>query len=84
MDVTALVARARTLATTALTWLTIAALVTQDVIARVGDEWPPAAEYGGRVLAVVLFLIAMIRRVTPVEDGDRGLLPLDQLRSTNR
>ncbi len=68
-----LLARVRTLSTAALSWLILATVVIQSVIAEVGDDWPDVARYGSQVLVVLGFIIAAVRSVSPAEN--RGLLP---------
>jgi len=67
--------RAQTVATAAVTWLTVAAVVIQAVVGEVGGDWPWIAEYGTRALVVIGTATAVIRRVTPVDSADRGVLP---------
>lgn len=69
-----ILARIKVLATTLVTWLTIAAVVVQQIIAETTADWPWLAEYASRALAVLLAVIAIVRRVTTVEPAIRGLL----------
>ena len=66
--------RAQTVATAAVTWLTVAAVVVQAIVAEVGGDWPMVAEYGARALVVIGTATAIIRRVTPVPAESRGVL----------
>jgi len=74
--------RARVLATSALSWLTatsaVLVVVAQqlDVVSVVGvdvPEWAPKVL--ASVIAVIGVIILQVRRVTPVDDADKGLLP---------
>jgi len=67
--------KTQVIATAAVTWLTVAGVVIQAVVAQVGGDWPWAAEYGARALIVIGAVTAVIRRVAPVEKADRGVLP---------
>lgn len=74
-----LIARARTILSALVTWL----LVASAVLTTIADDIAPAlpAPWSERVTAIVISVlgvvsaaIAIIRRVTPVDSADRGLL----------
>jgi len=65
----------RVVATSAVMWLTVAAVVIQSVIAETGSDWPWIADYGSRALVVIAAVITVIRRVTPVPKTERRVLP---------
>ena len=80
MNLIDLVDRARTLATSAIAWLSLALLVLQQVVAEVAnaeiqnDATEAIVSWGGRGVVFLVLVIAQVRRVTPVESADRGLL----------
>lgn len=70
--------RARTVATSALTWLTVAAFVAAAAVPQLAEILGadhPAVTIAGQVVVVLGAVIAMIRRVTPVPGSEHGLLP---------
>lgn len=69
-----LINRVQTLAGAAVTWLVLASVVLTAVLGEVGDDIPALAEWGGKALAFLAVAIAIVRRVSPVEPTDRGLL----------
>jgi len=72
--------RVRVVLSSVVTWLTLASaavLIFSEEIAAVLPEGP-AADLGEWALRVVAWLgaaVAIIRRVTPVPESERGLLP---------
>ena len=75
------VAKVRVVLSSAVTWLTLAAFVLQSVVAEAANAGLPdgavetVVSWGGRGAAFLLGVVAVIRRVTPVDD--HGLLPDD-------
>lgn len=77
---TEFLAKVRVVASAAVTWLVIAEGVLLAVVAEVVPQLPEP--WGSRVgtfvasaLAVLATAIVIIRRVTPVEPEERGILP---------
>lgn len=81
-----LYARARVVATSAITWLTIAAaaltagagvLTNAAVVDGLGasETVDTVAAWSLRIAGALAAIVAMIRRVTPVGEDQRGLLP---------
>jgi len=73
-----LLTRARVLATSALSWLTAISAVLV-VLAQQLEGVAGVPEWLTRTLAsaiaVIGVIILQVRRVTPVDDADKGLLP---------
>lgn len=67
--------RAAVVMRSAVTYIVLAMSVVQTVILAVGDDIPEVAQYGAHVLAFLGGVVAVIRRVTPVDAEDRGVLP---------
>jgi len=68
--------RARTILTAAATWIialdAVAAIALVEFRDLLPEEWMGPIGAG---LAILAAIVAVIRRVTPVPQGDRGLLP---------
>ncbi len=58
-------------------WLLVALVVVQTIIVEIGPDIPAVAQYGGQAVALIIGLIAVVRRVTPVPKESRGILPAD-------
>jgi len=65
----------KVVATAAVTWLTVAAVVVQSIVAEFGGDWPWIADYGSRAVIVIGAAIVIIRRVEPVPKDRRRVLP---------
>ena len=82
----ALIARAKVLAASAVTWLLAAATIITLAAGELAKVFPDnAATIGALAIRAVAFTggaVAIIRRVTPVLDQARGLLPADPLTLT--
>ena len=66
--------RARVIASAAATWLIATTALVTLIVAELGDTWPVVASAGGHILVVLAGAITVIRRVTPVDAQDRGVL----------
>jgi hypothetical protein len=69
-------AKARTLAGAAVTWLLLASTVLTLAVAELGEQLGtdhPAVVLGARVVVWLGTAVAIVRRVTPVPPSDRGL-----------
>lgn len=81
MDLATIIARTRVIATAAVTWLVVIAAVLQELVAEVanseidGDAAELIVSWGGRALILIGGAVTIIRRVTPVDTDDRGVLP---------
>jgi hypothetical protein len=64
----------KVVATSAVTYITFFAFAVQAVVAELGDYFPSIVEPGLRVVAVLVGVIGVIRRVTPVGSDDYGLV----------
>lgn len=71
--VVGMIERIRTIATAAVTWLTVAGAVAAVAVDELA-AWPAAADIASRVAIVVATATAIIRRVTPVPADQRGLV----------
>lgn len=74
----AIIRRAGVVASSAVTWIALAVaglhfLLTQDVIA----ETPDLADWITQAASLLGGVLLVIRRVTPVEPEERGLLPVE-------
>jgi hypothetical protein len=67
------IARIRTLAGAAVTWMLLASAVVSAVVAEVGTDIPWVAEWGGQVVVWIGTAIAIVRFVSPAAKDDRGL-----------
>ena len=71
--------KAQTVATAAVTWIVIAAAILQETVAHVansgidGDTTELFVSWAGRAIALLLGIVAIVRRVTPVPESERGL-----------
>lgn len=65
--------RAKVIATAAVSWLIAIQVVLQTILVEV--DIPVVAQYGGQALALIGGAILVLRRVTPVESDQRGILP---------
>ena len=65
--------RAKVIAMAAVSWLIVIQVALQTVLVEV--DITMVAQYGGQALALIGGVILVIRRVTPVESGERGVLP---------
>lgn len=75
-----LLARIKVIITAAPTYLTMAAVVVgilaDELSKTVPDGWQDnVVQIGGAIVAVLGAAIAIIRRVTPVLESQRGILP---------
>lgn len=73
-------ARAAVVLRAAPTYLVTAAAVVTIITDEVADELPTSAaeavvRWGGKVVSVIGAAVAIVRRSTPVIEGQRGLLP---------
>lgn len=72
--------RLRVIASSAVTWLTLAAVIAQQVVAEVANAGlddgitETIVSFGGRAAAFLIGVVAVIRRVSPVDEDARGLL----------
>jgi hypothetical protein len=64
----------KVIAGSVVTWVTMAAFVVQAVVAELGDDFPGIVEPGLRLGVVLVGVIGVIRRVTPVGPDDYGLV----------
>ena len=74
-DINTLITKAGVVARSAVTWIAAAVAVIQFALVQspLADS-PEIVQYGGQAVAFLLGVIAIIRRVTPVDPQDRGLL----------
>lgn len=74
----ALIKRIQVLATSAIAWLTVAVAVLTagaQALDGVAGVPPVVTQWLARAIAVLTVIILQVRRVTPVDDKDKGLLP---------
>ena len=71
--VVGMIERLRTIATAAVTWLTVAGAVAAIAVDELA-AWPAAADIASRIAIIVATATAIIRRVTPVPANDRGIV----------
>lgn len=64
--------RIRTILTASVTWLTAAGAVATILVEELAP-FPVAADVASRIAIVVATATAIIRRVTPVAEGHRGI-----------
>lgn len=74
------IARLRVVATAAVTWLTGAAALIQFAAPHIAEQLPAGAAetftaWAVRVAAWVAVAVLIIRRVTPVPEAERGVIP---------
>ena len=68
-------AKTRVIARSVITLLAAAQAVAVAVVAELGDDIPLVARVGSYVVAALAAAVAGLRRVTPVEPDERGVLP---------
>jgi hypothetical protein len=66
--------RLKVIGSAAVTWLIATTVIVQTIVYELGDTWPVVAEAGAQILVVLAGAISVIRRVTPVDAEDRGVL----------
>jgi len=71
-DVHGLIDRAKTVLTSAVTWITVVVSAVQVLIVSL-DPASPLAQVLAQVVTILLGVVAVIRRVTPVDKTERGL-----------
>lgn len=64
----------KVIASSVVTWITMAAFVIQAIVAELGDDFPSIIEPGLRLGVILTGVIGVIRRVTPVGSDDYGLV----------
>jgi len=69
----ALIARAKVIATALVSWLILLQVILQTILVQV--DIPEVTQFVGQALALIAGIILVLRRVTPVEDSEKGLLP---------
>ena len=69
----ALIARAKVIATALVSWLIVLQVILQTILVQV--DIPEVTQFVGQALALIAGIILVLRRVTPVEDSEKGLLP---------
>jgi hypothetical protein len=82
MDMTQLVARFKVFANAAVTVLTLVMAVLLALSEQIGDILPGStgeaiATWCVRIVAWIVGTIAIIRRVSPADKSERGLLPAE-------
>lgn len=74
-------ARVRVILANLLTYLVLAQTILTFVVAEgVFDMWPDIAQYALLAATWIGAVIVFIRRVTPVEPKERGILPVDTVK----
>lgn len=68
------VEKLKVIATSAVTWLTLASILVQGFIDELGPEFPSLVEPAARTAAFLGGVVLIIRRVSPVDVEDRGLV----------
>lgn len=66
--------KVKVVATSVVTWIMFAAVAVQAIVDELGDDFPSIVEPGLRLGAVLVGVIGVIRRVTPVGSDDYGLV----------
>ena len=72
-DVHGLIDRAEVILTSAVTWITVVVSAIQVLIVSL-DPASPLAQVLAQAVTILVGVVAVIRRVTPVDKNDRGLV----------
>ena len=72
---TKFIARLRVVATAAPTILTGLAIAVVTIGDQIGQDWPAAPMWAGKIAVWLTAATAIIRRVMPVAKNQRGILP---------
>jgi len=72
-DVHGLIDRAKVILTSAVTWITVVVSAIQVLIVSL-DPASPLAQVLAQAVTILVGVVAVIRRVTPVDKDARGLV----------